>query len=69
LARGVGRSAILMTVASVFGIALAVLYGRHRPRPARGVDRAAAAAGVMHTVPSTGDQPDLNGAALGADAV
>jgi MFS family permease len=53
LARGVARCALLMTVASLVGLALAVLYGRHRLPRAQAVDRAAAAAGVVHTVPGS----------------
>jgi len=49
---GVARTALLMTIVSGLGIALAVLAGRHRPAPARAVDRAAAAAVMAHTVPS-----------------
>ncbi len=52
IADGVARSALLMTIASALGIAVALLYGRHRPaRPQLG-DHAAAAAVVVHTVPS-----------------
>jgi EmrB/QacA subfamily drug resistance transporter len=45
---GVARSALLMAITSAVGVALALLYGRHRPRQ---VDRAAAAAAAVHTVP------------------
>lgn len=52
VAHGVARSALFMAITSAAGIALALFYGRHRPRPAGSADRAAAAAGVGHTVPS-----------------
>ncbi|MDW5595453.1 MFS transporter [Conexibacter stalactiti] len=52
LVDGVARSALLMTIASALGIALALLYGRHRPARARTVDRAAAAAVAVHTLPT-----------------
>jgi len=52
LVDGVARSALLMTIASALGIALALLAGRHRPDRARTVDRAAAAAAAVHTVPT-----------------
>jgi len=51
VAQGVSRSALLMTIFAALGIALSILYGRHRPDAQRAVDRAAAAAGVVHTVP------------------
>jgi len=53
LVHGVVRSALLMTLVSALGIALALLYGRHRPLPAAMVDRTSAAAVVSHTVPGT----------------
>lgn len=52
LVDGVARSSLLMAIASALGIALALLYGRHRPHRARAVDRATAAAGVVHTLPA-----------------
>jgi len=52
-ANGVTRSALLMTIVSAMGIALAIFYGRHRPHPQRAVDAAAAAAAVVHTVPGS----------------
>jgi EmrB/QacA subfamily drug resistance transporter len=51
VATGVSRSALLMMIVSALGIVLAVLHGRHRPDRQRTVDRAAAAAVVVHTVP------------------
>jgi MFS family permease len=45
---GVARSALLMAITSAVGIVIALLYGRHRLR----VDRTAAAAAVVHTVPA-----------------
>jgi EmrB/QacA subfamily drug resistance transporter len=52
---GVVGTALLMTVLSAAGIVLSVLYGRHRPAPAGVQDRAAAAAGTLHTVPARRD--------------
>lgn len=52
LVDGVSRSALLMAIISGIGVVLAVLYGHHRPQRARTVDRAAAAASVVHTVPA-----------------
>lgn len=61
LVDGVARSALLMTIASAVGIAVALLYGRHRPQPPEAIDDAAAAAVVVHTVPGSvahrGDRP------------
>jgi MFS family permease len=48
VADGVVATAVLMTVVSGLGIALALCYGRHRPPATRVADRAAAA---VHTVP------------------
>jgi EmrB/QacA subfamily drug resistance transporter len=56
VANGVSYSAILMTIVAALGIVLAVFYGRHRP-PARGINQAAVAAGVVHTVPTTRPEP------------
>jgi EmrB/QacA subfamily drug resistance transporter len=52
LAAGVASAAILMAVLCVFGVALALLIGRHRTGPVRPVDRAAAAAAAAHTIPT-----------------
>ncbi|HEU5469136.1 MAG TPA: MFS transporter [Actinophytocola sp.] len=49
---GVSAAALLMAITSALGILLAVLAGRHRPGPTRPVDRAAAAAVVVHTMPT-----------------
>jgi EmrB/QacA subfamily drug resistance transporter len=51
LAHGVAGSAVLMAVASGLGIVVALFYGHGRPRPARPVDRAVAAAAAVHTMP------------------
>ncbi|MFL5816221.1 MAG: MFS transporter [Conexibacter sp.] len=51
IADGVARSALLMTIISAAGIAVAFLYGRHRPAEPQLADRAAAAAIVVYTVP------------------
>jgi EmrB/QacA subfamily drug resistance transporter len=53
VADGVTRSALLMMIVSAAGIALAFFYGRHKPLPPQLVDQAAAAAGVVHTVPGS----------------
>jgi EmrB/QacA subfamily drug resistance transporter len=53
VANGVSRSALLMAIVSAIGIALAVLHGRLRPQRQLAVDRAAAAAMVVHTVPGS----------------
>jgi EmrB/QacA subfamily drug resistance transporter len=54
VADGVTRSALMMTILSAAGIALAVFYGRHKPQgQQRAVDAAAAAAVVVHTLPAT----------------
>ena len=51
LVDGVSEAALLMTIVSASGIAVALLYGRHRPSEPRTVDRAAAAAATVHTIP------------------
>jgi hypothetical protein len=51
IVHGVTRSALLMAVTSAVGIAVALLYGRHRAP----VDRVAAAAAAVHTVSPSGD--------------
>ena len=52
LAAGLASSALVMAIWSALGILLIVLLGRHRLRPARRVDRAAAAASTSHTIPT-----------------
>ena len=42
----------LMAIWSAAGIALIVLMARHRRQPTRAVDRAAAAAASVHTIPT-----------------
>ncbi|WP_173053187.1 MFS transporter [Phytohabitans houttuyneae] len=49
LAAGLSRASLLLAIVSVGGVVLAVLLRRHR---ARSLDRAAAAAGAVHTIPS-----------------
>jgi MFS family permease len=56
LVDGVSGAALLMAIASAAGIALAVLYGRHRPTKAETIDHAAAAAVVVHTMPGAAAQ-------------
>jgi MFS family permease len=53
VANGVVNTSLLMMIISAVGIALALLYGRHRPHAPEAVDRAAAAAAVVHTVPGS----------------
>jgi EmrB/QacA subfamily drug resistance transporter len=52
LAAGLGAASLFMAITSAAGIALLVLLARHRQRPTRLVDRAAAAAGTTHTIPT-----------------
>jgi MFS family permease len=52
LAAGLSRSAVLMGLMSLAGVALALLMARHRAQPARAIHRAAAAAGTAHTIPT-----------------
>jgi MFS family permease len=61
VADGVVRTALLLAVCAAMGIALALCYGRQRPRPARAIDRVAAAAAVVHTLPAPprGTEADL----------
>lgn len=55
---GLSQASILMTVVSGLGIALALLYGRHRPRQAELVDLTSAASGsIAHTVPTPARTP------------
>jgi EmrB/QacA subfamily drug resistance transporter len=53
VANGVSNSAWLMTITAAIGIALSLFYGRHRLHQPKPVDQAAAAAGVVHTVPGS----------------
>jgi EmrB/QacA subfamily drug resistance transporter len=52
LAAGLGAASLFMAITSAAGIALLVLLARHRQRPMQLVDRAAAAAGTTHTIPT-----------------
>ena len=52
LAAGLSRTSLVMAIASAAGVALALLLGRKRLRKTRGVDRAAAAAAIAHTIPT-----------------
>jgi EmrB/QacA subfamily drug resistance transporter len=54
LAAGVAASALTMAIFSACGIALIALLARHKRRttPVRAVDRAAAAAAPLHTIPT-----------------
>ena len=54
---GVARAGLLMAIVSGAGIAVALLYGRHRPAEPQTVDRAAAAAAVVHTIPTPEAHP------------
>jgi EmrB/QacA subfamily drug resistance transporter len=52
LAAGLSRSALLMTLMCLGGVALAALVRRHRARHPEAIDLAAAAAVVAHTIPT-----------------
>jgi MFS family permease len=52
LAAGLSSSALLMAIWSAAGIALIVLMARQRRMPTRAIDRAAAAAASVHTIPT-----------------
>jgi Na+/melibiose symporter-like transporter len=52
LATGLSRASLLVTIMSAAGVALAILLGRFRPARTQGIDRAAAAAAVVHTIPT-----------------
>ena len=52
LAAGLSRSSLLLAIMSAAGVALVLLLGRHRARRPRAVDRAAAAAVTVHTIPT-----------------
>ena len=53
LAAGLSRASLLLALMSAAGVALAVLVRRHRATKAQAVDRAAAAAVTVHTIPTT----------------
>jgi EmrB/QacA subfamily drug resistance transporter len=52
LAAGLSRAALLLAVMSAAGVALALLMARHRAARPRAIDRAAAAAVTVHTIPT-----------------
>jgi Na+/melibiose symporter-like transporter len=52
LAAGLSASAVMMAIWSAAGIALIALLGRQRRLRARAIDRAAAAAASLHTIPT-----------------
>jgi EmrB/QacA subfamily drug resistance transporter len=53
LAAGLGAASLMMAIWSALGIGLIVLMGRHKRRSeVRAVDRAAAAAAPLHTIPT-----------------
>ncbi len=54
LATGLSRSALFLAICSASGIALALLMARHQMRKPKAVDRVAAAAATVHTIPSRG---------------
>jgi EmrB/QacA subfamily drug resistance transporter len=56
LAAGLSRAAILLAIACGGGTALALLIARHRATPPAAVHRGAAAAAIVHTIP-TGRAP------------
>jgi MFS family permease len=52
LAAGLSRAALLLTIMSAAGVALALLVRHHRAVRTRRIDRAAAAAVTAHTIPT-----------------
>ena len=52
LAAGLGAASLLMAIWAACGVGLVVLMRRHKQRRVRPVDRAAAAAITMHTIPA-----------------
>jgi EmrB/QacA subfamily drug resistance transporter len=52
LAAGLGAASLTMAIWSALGVALVVLLRRHRPQT---IDRTAAAASTVHTIPLTSD--------------
>ena len=52
LAAGLSRAALLLTIMCAAGIALALLMARHRAAKPRAVQRVAAAAIIVHTIPT-----------------
>jgi EmrB/QacA subfamily drug resistance transporter len=52
VASGLGAAALLMAITCALGVVLGVLMARHRPRAPQAIDRAAAAAGTSHTIPT-----------------
>src|SRR4029079_9300960 len=52
LAAALSRVSLVLAVCSAAGIAVALLMARHHQRKAKAVDRVAAAAAVVHTVPT-----------------
>jgi EmrB/QacA subfamily drug resistance transporter len=52
LAGGLGAAALTMAIWCVAGVGLVALLRRHRPREPRAIDRAAAAAASLHTIPT-----------------
>jgi EmrB/QacA subfamily drug resistance transporter len=52
LAAGLAKSSLLMALICAAGVVFAFLMGRHRGRPPKAVDRAAAAAVTAHTIPT-----------------
>jgi EmrB/QacA subfamily drug resistance transporter len=58
LAAGLASASILMAIWAGLGVALIALLARHRAAPATSVDRAAAAAISVHTIPTRGASHD-----------
>jgi EmrB/QacA subfamily drug resistance transporter len=52
LAAGFAASSLLLAIFCAAGIGLSLLLARHRPRPQQAIDRAAAAAASLHTIPT-----------------
>ncbi len=55
LAAGLSGAALLMTIMAAAGIPLALLMGRHRPPRQQAIHRVAAAALLVHTIPTPSD--------------
>jgi hypothetical protein len=52
LAAGLSRAAVPLAIMSALGVTLVLLVARHRAKPVRAVDRAAAAAVISPTIPT-----------------
>lgn len=57
LASGLSGAAILLTIMTAAGIPLALLMGRHHPPRQQAIHRVAAAAIIVHTIPTPSQRP------------